>query len=419
MLGFSSFQPFGPVASSHQETPANLSNSFGSENHTMWTDRPYHPPPSQFRPQFNRPHSSAAVYGNLGAGVQASGFGDPFALGTGSIRPVQSYANHGHLPGHGHAHSQHQSQQLSYNVSYFPNSSAPLRSQPHSHFQSPHSQNYFPLQPHSHSSLPRSQTGALQSQQQAQKPRQQPQPQQLASDSNNSPLSLRQVLGEKLEREIFPGEGGLSMDFKDDSPSHSKRWSVSSFPPNFTLENSSSGTARDSSTWGAPSSLTSNHGRHSVVGASPSLRLNDHLFTNLTSWPIWSNSTTSAIAPPSLFSDTLPTSASGGGGGAAAGSGGGENKDFSNWDHASPSGGGGGSQDQQDDSESDHDNSADLYTLMRKLDISEHIPALQVSKHPIVVIDFFPFACVREMPMIMCLRAVRTTPTQVDGRKVV
>ena len=52
----------------------------------------------------------------------------------------------------------------------------------------------------------------------------------------------------------------------------------------------------------------------------------------------------------------------------------GENREFSNWDHANPS----GNQDQHDDSENDH-SSTDLYTLMRKLDIAEHIPALQVS----------------------------------------
>ena len=175
--------------------------------------------------------------------------------------------------------------------------------------------------------------------------------------SGTEPISLRQVLGEKLEQEIFPREGGgvNSVDFpsKDESsPSPSKRWSVSSFPPQVSSSLPPISNGMSSSGWnmggggggGGPSA------RHSVT-VSPFQDGGDNsVISDLTSsWPtgIWSSPVPTSRQPQSPFSpsaSSLPPRTEDGWG---------------------VGGTGGGAQ-------------SDLVELMKSLDIAEHIPALKV-----------------------------------------
>ena len=179
-----------------------------------------------------------------------------------------------------------------------------------------------------------------------------------SQQSGSEPISLKQVLGEKLEQEIFPGEGGSaglsSADFssKDDSCSPSKRWSVSSFPPqvssalpppisNGTSSSSGWGTGGGGGGGGHPSA------RHSVT-VSPFQDGGDSVICDLTSsWPtgIWSSPVPTSRQPQSPFSpsSSLPVRPPEDGWGV----------------------GGTGAQ-------------SDLVELMKSLDIAEHIPALKV-----------------------------------------
>lgn len=186
----------------------------------------------------------------------------------------------------------------------------------------------------------------------------------------NEPLSLRQVLGEKLEQEIFPGEGAPSVDFslKDDTCSPSKRWSVSSFPPQISTGHGgfvNGGSSSSSSTWGPggghhPSHINNNavvNSRHSVT-VSPFQQGDTAISDLAASWPIWSSPIPSSRQPQSPFSpsssSTLPPS-----GGTNGGLEGGVEDGWGR-------GGTGNSPN-------------DLVELMKSLDIAEHIPALKVN----------------------------------------
>ena len=175
---------------------------------------------------------------------------------------------------------------------------------------------------------------------------------QSGSDSS-LPLSLRQVLGEKLEQEIFPGDGAIpSVDFsKDDSPSVSKRWSISSFPPQISTQNLSNGLSNESSTWGT------NYHVHQPI---PAFQQGDTTISDLAaSWPIWS-SPGPTHQPQSPFSPagSLPTSISG--------------MEESGWS-----------------SSLETTPPSDLVELMKSLDIAEHIPALKVDHTHLITIYFF------------------------------
>ena len=154
-------------------------------------------------------------------------------------------------------------------------------------------------------------------------------------------MSLRQVLGEKLEQEIFPGDNNTaSVDFpsKDDSPSLSKRWSISSFPPQITTV--SNGTT----TWGTNNNNTYPSARHSVT-VSPFQQQGDTTISDLAaSWPIWTSPVTTQ--PQSPFSPSSAPSVSSGG--------------DTGW------------------SLSIDGTSSELVELMKRLDIAEHIPVLKV-----------------------------------------
>lgn len=174
---------------------------------------------------------------------------------------------------------------------------------------------------------------------------------QSGSDSS-LPLSLRQVLGEKLEQEIFPGDGAIpSVDFsKDDSPSLSKRWSISSFPPQISTQNLSNGLSNESSTWG------NNYHTHQPI---PAFHQGDTTISDLAaSWPIWSSPGTTH-QPQSPFSPagSLPTSITG--------------MDESGWS-----------------SSLETTPPSDLVELMKSLDIAEHIPALKVD-HTHLITKYF------------------------------
>lgn len=146
-----------------------------------------------------------------------------------------------------------------------------------------------------------------------------------------SMLSLRQVLGENLEHEIFTSEGsGMETRKEDTQP---KRWSVSSFPP------------RDSGgTWSNPShSPHVNTSFPPPSSASHPLPGDTPLISDLaSSWPIWT-SPSSAHQPRSPFSPTgAPPKTS----------------DTKGW--------------------AGHSDDTDLAKLMKQLDIAEHIPVLKV-----------------------------------------
>lgn len=163
-------------------------------------------------------------------------------------------------------------------------------------------------------------------------------------------MSLRQVLGEKLEQEIFPGEGVSSVDFPKDDPSPSKRWSVSSFPPQIsTGPNITNGTTTtsSSSTWGGGAG---HHppSRHSV-SVSPFHQGDTAISDLAASWPIWTSTVPTPRQPQSPFSpsSSLPTGTSEDGWSMGGG------------ERGAPS-------------------QLDLVELMKSLDIAEHIPALKV-----------------------------------------
>ena len=168
-----------------------------------------------------------------------------------------------------------------------------------------------------------------------------PTPQHSVSETS-SPLSLRQVLGD-LEGEIFPGGETPTMDFmKEDSPSISKRWSVSSVPPNLSNQELSNHYCQDgSSVW---DNSSSHQFRHSV-SASPfhqhHQETDQPLISDLAaSWPIWTPPLSNQQQSHSPFP---PTSS-------------GNDKGWSSVPDNPPS---------------------DLADLMKRLDIAEHLPTLK------------------------------------------
>ena len=192
--------------------------------------------------------------------------------------------------------------------------------------QQPHPSNY---PPHCHYSSPSSTS-------------------QPSINDTSSPLSLRQVLGD-LEREIFPG-GTPAMDFlKDDLPSISKRWSISAVPPN--IPSNQEQQYRYQKQGSVPSSVWDNANpslRHSV--SSPFCHNQQEpdqpLISDLAaSWPIWTSPTPDQRSSQSSF---FPANSTG-------------NND-KGWSS----------------NNTGHNPITDLADLMKRLDIEEHIPTLQV-----------------------------------------
>lgn len=103
---------------------------------------------------------------------------------------------------------------------------------------------------------------------------------------SGSQLSLREVLGENLEKEIFPSDGdSIGINIKDDPPiTGRQRWSVSSFPPqlNSTAVGPASGLFPGGGGAWSSSVSAHQHGRHSVAGMEGTMLGSDQ------SWPAWS-----------------------------------------------------------------------------------------------------------------------------------
>ena len=170
-------------------------------------------------------------------------------------------------------------------------------------------------------------------------------PSQQSLGEISSPLSLRQVLGENLEREIFPGDSILpSMEFTKEEPSSiSKQWSAPNVPPPHFTQDNRYFERTSSSMWeNTPQSQIV----HSVATSSFQRQGEPPLISDLAaSWPIWSSPDTSH-QPQSPFSparshptNLIPTHEKG-------------------WSSGnSPSA---------------------LVDLMKRLDIAEHIPVLKV-----------------------------------------
>ncbi len=173
-------------------------------------------------------------------------------------------------------------------------------------------------------------------------------------NDTSSPLSLRQVLGD-LEREIFPG-GTPAMDFlKEDSPAITKRWSISTVPPNIQPSNREQhhqqqyryheqGTGH-SSVWNNNNNPT--HTTHHSISSPYQQEPEQPLISDLAaSWPIWSSPTAGQHTPQSSF---FPANSTGN-----------NDRGWSSSNLDSPT------------------TITDLSDLMKQLDIEEHISTLQV-----------------------------------------
>ena len=169
-------------------------------------------------------------------------------------------------------------------------------------------------------------------------------------------MSLRDVLGEKLEKEILSDGGTAEFNIKDDPPSSSarQRWSVSTFPPQLTSSSTippsiehAGGIFTGAGAWSNTAMYP--HGRHSITAGTVD---GGPLNGDNTSWPTWpgilSQQSQSYSLPSGLAVDSrwspLP-------------------------DQEVETSGGGGEAEEA---------GSDLDELMKSLDIADHIPALKV-----------------------------------------